>query len=184
MLSVNVCFHRNLNTIVFALESTLHVQYSYCQFPVSQRNSHAFSSVCLLSQSKNHSELPKNFIGLSKTDSTDAYIISGFSSGWQNQEFSLERQSDFALKRLTRHRLHLAECITREKTYMISNLFLKFSELEILDQESQPFSNIFGTTSAAVLTEFFSVQDICGCQRRRAPTISGKKKPESHYKLS
>ena len=38
---------------------------------------------------------------------------------------------------------------------MISNLFLKFSELEILDQESQPFSNIFGTTSAAVLTEFF-----------------------------
>ena len=43
---------------------------------------------------------------------------------------------------------------------MISNLYLKFSELELLNQDEQPFSNIFGATSSAVLTEFFSVQDI------------------------
>ena len=66
---------------------------------------------------------------------------------------------------------------------MISNLFLKFSELEILDQESQPFSNIFGTTSAAVLTEFFSVQDIVDASEEELLQFLAKK-PESHYKLS
>ena len=49
-----------------------------------------------------------------------------------------------ALKRLTRHRLHLAQCITREKTYMVSNLYLKFSELQLLESEEQPFSNTYG----------------------------------------
>jgi len=65
-----------------------------------------------------------------------------------------------ALKRLTRHRLHLAECITREKTYMASNLYLKFSELLLLQEDEQPFSNLYGATASALLTEYMSVQDI------------------------
>lgn len=43
---------------------------------------------------------------------------------------------------------------------MVSNLYLKFSELQLLDDDSQPFSNIYGTTSSAVLTEFMSLQEI------------------------
>ncbi len=37
-----------------------------------------------------------------------------------------------ALQRLTRHRLHITECIAREKTYMLNNIFLKFSEFAML----------------------------------------------------
>lgn len=43
---------------------------------------------------------------------------------------------------------------------MVSNLYLKFSELQQLGGDDQPFSNIYGTTSSAVLTEFLSAQDI------------------------
>lgn len=57
-------------------------------------------------------------------------------------------------------RLYLAECITREKTYMASNLYLKFSELQLLDDGYRPFSNIYDATASAVLTEFMSLQEI------------------------
>ena len=43
---------------------------------------------------------------------------------------------------------------------MVSNLFLKFSELQLLNDDEQPFSNIYGATSSAVLTEFMSLQEI------------------------
>ena len=43
---------------------------------------------------------------------------------------------------------------------MISNLYLKFSEVRLLESEYQPFSNFYGATSSAMLTEFLSPQDI------------------------
>ena len=43
---------------------------------------------------------------------------------------------------------------------MVSNIYLKFSELAVLDKDEQPFSNTYGATSAAVLTEFLSLDDI------------------------
>ena len=56
--------------------------------------------------------------------------------------------------------MHLSECITREKTYMVSNLYLKFSELQFLEGNDRPFANLYGDTSSAVLTEFLSPQEI------------------------
>lgn len=43
---------------------------------------------------------------------------------------------------------------------MVSNLYLKFSELQILLDDDLPFSNIYGATASALLTEYMSVQDI------------------------
>ena len=43
---------------------------------------------------------------------------------------------------------------------MVSNLYLKFSELQLLDGDDRPFGNIYGATSSAVLTEFLSPQEI------------------------
>ncbi|MFR3140876.1 MAG: hypothetical protein ACLTPC_14795 [Lacrimispora saccharolytica] len=40
--------------------------------------------------------------------------------------------------------MHLSECITREKTYMVSNLYLKFSELQLLEGDDKPFGNLYG----------------------------------------
>lgn len=46
-----------------------------------------------------------------------------------------------------------------KKTYMLSNIFLKFSEFTMLDTEEQLFSNEFGATASAVLTEFLSTEE-------------------------
>jgi hypothetical protein len=75
------------------------------------------------------------------------------SSPWRDSKF-------LALQRLIQHRLHLVECITHEKPYMVSNICLKFNQLAVLDKEDKPFSDKYGATSAAVLTEFLSLDDI------------------------
>lgn len=37
---------------------------------------------------------------------------------------------------------------------------MKFSELAVLDKDDKPFSNTYGVTCAAVLTEFLSLDGI------------------------
>lgn len=43
---------------------------------------------------------------------------------------------------------------------MLTNIFLKFNELAKVRDENAPFSNNYGATAAAVLTDFLSVEDI------------------------
>lgn len=85
-----------------------------------------------------------------------------FSSSFANSQPGAEQlekrlEQFIALKRLTRQRLHLVECMTREKTYMVSNMYLKFSELQLLDGDNAPFCDVYGATSSAVLTEYYSL---------------------------
>ena len=42
----------------------------------------------------------------------------------------------------------------------LSNIFLKFSELAVLDKNEQPFSNKFGATASAIVTEFLCPDEI------------------------
>lgn len=91
----------------------------------------------------------------------DAFLIADFARVGHTTKCEPWRGGQYlALKRLTRHRLHLSECIIREKTYMVSNLYLKFSELQLLESDEHPFGNIYGATASAVLTEFMSLQEI------------------------
>ena len=153
--------HQNLDTIVAALESTSVYSIHIANFLSASEVLMPFSPYVYCINPKMTANYRKSFIGLSKTDPLDAQLISDFARVGRIKDCTPWRGSQFlALKRLTRHRLHLAECITREKTYMVSNLYLKFSELELLEGDQQPFSNLYGATSSAVLTEFFSVQDI------------------------
>ncbi len=152
--------HTDLNTIVIAMESTsvynIHIanHLSTCELLLP------FKPYVFCLNPKMTANYRKSFIAMSKTDPLDAFIISDYARAglietapWRGSQF-------LALKRLTRHRLHLMESITREKTYMVSNLYLKFSELQLLDNNEQPFSNVYGATSSAILTEFLSPQEI------------------------
>jgi transposase len=101
----------------------------------------------------------KSYIDIGKTDPVDAFVIADFarvgridSKPWRGSQF-------LALQRLTRHRLHLAESIAREKSYMLTNIFLKFSELAVR-KDGHPFSDTFGATAEAALREFLSVDEI------------------------
>lgn len=152
--------HPDLTTVVAALESTSVYSIHIANFLSACEALMPYKPYVFCLNPKMTANYRKSFIGMSKTDPLDAFIIADFArvgridcAPWRGSQF-------LALKRLTRHRLHLAECTTREKTYMVSNLYLKFSELQLLEGENQPFSNIYGATSSAILTEFMSVQDI------------------------
>jgi len=98
----------------------------------------------------------KVYPDLSKTDNIDAFVIAdNLRFGRLPQPASIN-YSYLSLQRLTRHRFHLMESIISEKTRLLTNLFLKFSNYS----KDAPFFNIFGKTSSAVITEFCSPEQI------------------------
>ena len=159
--SVLSCLDSNsLEYAVIALESTSFYSAHIANLLASNEYLLAYKPLVYCLNPKTVSNYRKSFVDMDKTDPLDAFIIADFarcgritSQPWRGAQF-------LALQRLTRHRLHLIECVTREKTYMVSNIYLKFSELAVLDKKDRPFSNTYGVTSAAVLTDFLSLDDI------------------------
>lgn len=159
--SIIGCLNSNgLKYVVIALESTSFYSTHIANFLASNEILLAYKPLVYCLNPKTIANYRKSFVDMDKTDHLDAYIIADFarcgritSKPWRGAQF-------LALQRLARHRLHLIGSITREKTYMVSNIYLKFSELTALDKEKRPFSDTYGATSAAVLTEYLSLDDI------------------------
>jgi transposase len=150
----------NLKFVVIALESTSFYSTHIANFLSSNEVILAYTPMVYCLNPKTIANYRKSFIDMDKTDPLDAFIIADFarcgritSQPWRGAQF-------LALQRLTRHRLHLIESASREKAYMVSNIYLKFSQLAVVKDEDKPFSNTFGATSEAVLTEFLSLDDI------------------------
>ena len=161
MISECMKKHSDLNTIIVALESTSVYSIHIANFLSTCEVLMPYKPYVYCLNPKMTANYRKTYVGMDKTDSMDAFLIADFAKVGRTKKCEPWRGGQYlALKRLTRHRLHLAECITREKTYMVSNLYLKFSELQLLEGDEQPFSNIYGATSSAVLTEFMSLQEI------------------------
>ena len=153
--------HGNLTSIIVALEATSVYSVHIASFLSTSEILMPYKPYVFCVNPKSTSNYRRSYIGMEKTDPTDAFLIADFARVGRTKKLEPWRGVQFiALKRLTRHRMHLAECITREKTYMVSNLYLKFSELQLLEGDDKPFGDIYGATSAAVLTEFMSPQEI------------------------
>lgn len=168
--------HPDLNTIVVVLESTSVYSIHIANFLSTCEELLPYKPYVFCVNPKMTANYRKTYIGMDKTDPMDAYLIADFARVGRIKKLEPWRGAQYlALKRLTRHRLHLAECITREKTYMVSNLYLKFSELQLLDSDDQPFSNIYGATASAVITEFFSLQDIIDASEEDLITFLAEK---------
>lgn len=61
-----------------------------------------------------------------------------------------------ALQRLTRARFHLMQDLTRESHFLMTNLFLKFSDYTV----AGPFRNKLSASSLAVMKEFESAETL------------------------
>ena len=109
---------------------------------------------------KEVSNYKKSFTGLGKNDGLDSFIVADFIrvgrvaiEPWRGAQY-------LALQRLTRQRRHVTEAITREKNYVLNNIFLKFSEFALLDGNESPVSDKFSATAEAILTEYKTTEDI------------------------
>ena len=93
---------------------------------------------------------------LPKNDRMDSFVIaSRLRLGNLPNEFYINF-NQLGLQRLTRFRQHIIKSITREKTYLVSNLFLKFSKLT----QKKVFSDNFGATAETLLTDIYSSDEI------------------------
>lgn len=90
----------------------------------------------------------------SKTDKYDAYIIAERLRFGKLPEEFVPFDKYEPLRRLTRARFHIVKMIEKETNYFLANLFIKFSEYKKL-----PFSDTFGNTASAIITEL-DIQDI------------------------
>jgi transposase len=91
-----------------------------------------------------------------KADPIDAYSIAERLRFRQPKHPFNANMDYIPLQRLTRFHNHLAKQMASEKSYFLSHLFLKFSAYK----QVSPFSDNFGATSQAVISEFFSVEDL------------------------
>ena len=151
---------RDLTRLIIGLESTSFYGVHIANYLSSCEALAPFHTLVYCLNPKAIRNYKCSFTDLGKNDFIDAFVIADFaranritSSPWRGSQF-------LALQRLTRHRLHLAKVLTREKTYMLSNVFLKFSEFPLLDKDDKPFSNGFGATASSVLTDFLSTEEI------------------------
>jgi transposase len=152
--------NQDMDRLVVALESTSFYGIHIANFLSSCEQLMPFHTHVYCLNPKMIANYKKSYIDLGKNDAVDAFIIADFArvgringKPWRGSQY-------LALQRLTRHRLHIASSLTREKTYMLSNIFLKFSEFSLLNEEMQPFSNNYGVTATSILTDFLSTEDI------------------------
>lgn len=103
----------------------------------------------------------KSFHDVPKDDGIDAYILADYARVGRIKQLHPFRGSQYiALQRLTRQRYHICKNLIREKSYVLSNLYLSFSGLVSANKSDIPFSDMFGATASALLEEFVSPDQI------------------------
>lgn len=121
----------------------------------TELNKFNISSYCFTPKLINN--FKKGLGNLPKNDKSDSFVIAQkLKSGHLPDECYINFKQ-LALQRLTRFRKHTMDSITREKAYLTSLLFLKFSTMA----QHNILSDEFGATGETLLTEFCSVDDIC-----------------------
>jgi transposase len=100
-----------------------------------------------------------SFSDMDKTDPKDAFILADLARVGRTKSMNPFKGSQkLALQRLTRHRVHLVELLNKEKNYVLTNIFLKFSEFS--NKDSKITSDTFSKTAISILEEFSSPEDI------------------------
>ncbi len=147
--------------VQFIIESTGVYSYHIATFLSSNDELLKYSSIVYCVNPKAAKNYKSSYVDSDKTDPADALMLADFGRVGRTKNSTPWRGPQLlALQRLTRYRIHLTEQITREKNYVLNNIFLKFSEMSVLENKDFPISNKFGATSKAILTDFISSEEI------------------------
>lgn len=156
-----ILINNKFTNVQFIIESTGVYSYHIATFLSSNDELMKFNSTVYCVNPKAARNYKSSYVDSDKTDPADAFMLADFGRVGRTKNITPWRGPQLlALQRLTRYRIHLTEQITREKNYVLNNIFLKFSEMSVLENKEFPFSNKFGATSKAVLTDFISSEEI------------------------
>ena len=147
--------------IIIVMESTGMYSFHPACYLSSNEYLNKFHAEVYQINSCDFDKYKKSFHDLEKEDGIDAYILADYARVGRTKALYPFRGSQYiALQRLTRQRYHICKELIREKTYVLTNLYLSFSGLISLDKNELPFSDLFGATSSAFLEEFESPDQI------------------------
>lgn len=148
----------NLLFVVIALESTSVYSFHIANFLASDTSLFPFNSKVFVLNPKTCSNFRKSYCDMDKTDPADAFVIADFARCGRISQQPWRASQLLSLQRLTRQRFHVVDYSTREKSFMASNIYLKFSSLR--NSGDAPFSNLFGATASSVISDF-TPDEIC-----------------------
>lgn len=157
---VNILENNTFKTIIIGLESTSFYGVHIANFLSASEKLMPYKPYVYCLNPKEVANYKNSFNALDKNDGIDSFVIADFARVGRIHTEPWRGSQYLALQRLTRHRLHIVECLTREKTYMLSNVFLKFSEFALLQGNEHPFCDKYGATASSILTQFLSSEDI------------------------
>lgn len=140
--------------VTLVLESTNIFSFHIANFLASNNSLFNFNSKVFVINPKESSNFRKTYSDMDKSDPLDAFVLADMARCGRINQQPYKASQLFALQRLTRQRFHLVKTIMREKAYMMSNIYLKFSSLYSSEKEDEPFSNMFGNTSKSVIADF------------------------------
>lgn len=150
----NALKQNDLKFVTIVLESTNVFSFHIANLLASNNSLFNFNSKVFVINPKESSNFRKTYSDMDKTDPQDAFVLADMARCGRINQQPYKASQLFALQRLTRQRFHLVKTIMREKTYMMSNIYLKFSSLYIAKKEEEPFSDMFGNTSKSVIADF------------------------------
>ena len=129
---VNILKNNSYKATVIGLESTSFYGVHIANFLSASEKLMPYKPYVYCLNPKEIANYKKSFNALDKNDGIDSFVIADFARVGRIHTEPWRGSQYLALQRLTRHRLHIVEALTREKTYMLSNVFLKFSEFALL----------------------------------------------------
>ena len=160
----DILHKENLSHVVIAMESTSLYFFHVANHISMDEELKQFHCAVYCVNPKTITNYKKSFNEMSKTDPKDAWLIADFVRVGRCKKLSEWRGASYvALQRLTRYRFHLSQNLSKEKNYALNNIYLKFSQLrkkQGREDTVNPFSNLFGATSSAVLTDFITMDEI------------------------
>lgn len=81
-------------------------------------------------------------------------------SGKTNNHSPFKANQHFAIQSLARQRKQYINLLFKEKTRILKNIFIKFSDYDNAKHQNKSFSNTFDTTSIEVLLNYKTHEDI------------------------
>jgi len=154
-----ICLNQGFEALKIGTESTSFYDYHLADFLAESEKLAKFETEIYRLNPKITHNFKKTLAELEKTDLVDAQVIA------ERLRFGRlpcpyhSLKEYFPLQRLTRYRFHLIGNLIREKGFLLSHLFLKYSSFN----SKKPIRRILGETSRAIISEYLTPEEIANC---------------------
>lgn len=152
--------HQELIKVMICMETTNVYHIHSSSLLASDPRLQPFGTKVFIENAKSIENYKRTFVDREKTDPEDAFLCADYIRvGKCKNSHPVIGYQKIALQRLTRQRRHIAELLGKEKQYLSSNLYLKFSALKV-NPNDKPFSNTFSKTASDMLSECLTTEEI------------------------